>query len=827
MKEQRPNVLIIGGGVAGMSAALTIADQDILVHIVEKENNLGGHAAKWSCMATDTCQNCGACLSIEMAEQIYKHNNLILHLNTLLNRIEKTDRGYEVELENKDAFFVQKIIVATGFSPCKPGPSLKHDCLPNVITTAELNTHLKEQTLSALLQNKKNPKIAFIQCVGSRNRQQGRDYCSQVCCKISMRHATKLIHLYPESKISLFYMDLQIIGKEVRSFYKKLSEKVSLIQGVPTEILKNTETGQASVVTEDSDNKTRKISAFDLIVLSVGMQPAKNLDKTCTALNLTPNNWGFFNTDNAISSEDIIIAGCAKGPADILSSRQDGCMAAAEVMKRLGLIRKPEDLSVAVLGDSADADKTAELIAQKGYKVFLFGQGSGLKTDSSVTNMKDCRLKVISGTAKNFTINFESGGKNQQINCSAIIAAPAPLRYQKTPGKVHDQLMSLNQYAGLAETAPEKTPDNAVILLDYFGPEFKTNSRSALKAALKAKASGKTISIIMNNMLVHGHLGQQLYDIARKQGIDFYRYQNPEDIQIQSQDPDSDKGLKISLKDASLPSLNLNIPCEALILPESYSPDKDFAYIAALLKQSLDNEGFLQSANTRHRLIGSPRKGIYFSGICHDDIDADDFDREVQEILSSINILNSGQALAEPVVEINQQKCAQCLTCIRICPHGAIVMNNRNRPQIVAEACFACHLCVSNCPAYAIESKTMSNEHLAGAIRKDSIIILACERSAALAAKNLKLPDSVQVICVPCACRISPDLIMKALLNGAKKVIISGCHPENCQSLEGSKTAEYSVKKILSIPGMDQSRLLWKPVAANEPEEFGKLYFKV
>jgi len=334
------------------------------------------------------------------------------------------------------------------------------------------------------------------------------------------------------------------------------------------------------------------------------------------------------------------------------------------------------------------------------------------------------------------------------------------------------------------------------------------------------KAAGKNISIIMNKMLVHGPLGQELYDTARKQGIDFYRYQSTEDLQIQA----STKGLKITLKEATLPSLSLNIPCDTLVLPQSCSPGKDFVGIAALLRQPLDQEGFLQSANTRHRLTGSPRKGIYFAGMGHDDIDSNDFNREIQDILFSLRLLDSTALTSgEPGVEINQEKCAQCLTCIRVCPHGAIVMNDRNRPEILADACFSCHLCVSNCPAYAIESKTLANEHLAGLIQKDSVTILACERSAALAAGNLTLPESVQLISVPCACRISPDMILKALLNGAEKVIISGCHQENCQSFEGSSTADEAVKKILSIPGIDQSRVLWKAVAANEPEEFKKL----
>jgi heterodisulfide reductase subunit A len=150
-------------------------------------------------------------------------------------------------------------------------------------------------------------------------------------------------------------------------------------------------------------------------------------------------------------------------------------------------------------------------------------------------------------------------------------------------------------------------------------------------------------------------------------------------------------------------------------------------------------------------------------------------------------------------------------------------MNEKHRPQIVPDACFSCHLCVANCPAYAIESTALSNDQITQRIQKDRIAVLACERSAALAAGNLALPDFVDLIPIPCACRISPDVILKALLNGASKVIVSGCHQENCRSVDGTGAARDSVKKVLSIPELDPAKVLWEPVAANETVKFERI----
>jgi len=120
----------------------------------------------------------------------------------------------------------------------------------------------------------------------------------------------------------------------------------------------------------------------------------------------------------------------------------------------------------------------------------------------------------------------------------------------------------------------------------------------------------------------------------------------------------------------------------------------------------------------------------------------------------------------------------------------------------------------------------LTNDQIAQKVEKDKMVILACERSAALAAGSLALPDHITLIPIPCACRISSDVILKALLNGASKVIVAGCHEENCRSLEGSSIADASVRQVLSIPEMDASKVVWEPIAANETRKLERIISK-
>nr|NJM03953.1 hypothetical protein [Desulfobacula sp.] len=405
-------------------------------------------------------------------------------------------------------------------------------------------------------------------------------------------------------------MDLQLIGKEIRTFFNGLSKTISLVQGLPAEILEHPETHQPTIVTEDQTTQSRVSQSFDLIVLSVGLEPSDTLEKTAKILNLTPNSWGFFNTDTALVPQDVIIAGCAAGPKDILSSQQEGRIAAQKVLEELGMDTGAKS-PVAVFGEGLEADRAAQALASKGYPAYLFGKGASLSESSPVTLLKGSRLISVNGAAGRFALRYESAGRTRQMECSAIVAAAQPMESPTAiKGPAH-KVLSLGEFEQVLENTPDTCPENAAILLDYSGPEHKAPARLALTLALQARAAGRTISLIMNQMLVHGALGQRLYDEARRKGIDFFRYETRNDLQIE----ESGAGFRIKLKEATLPAILLDLSFNALVLPKSLAPAKEFADLAGLLRQPLDKEGFLQWANTRHRPTQSLRKNIFLPGL--------------------------------------------------------------------------------------------------------------------------------------------------------------------------------------------------------------------
>jgi heterodisulfide reductase subunit A len=286
----------------------------------------------------------------------------------------------------------------------------------------------------------------------------------------------------------------------------------------------------------------------------------------------------------------------------------------------------------------------------------------------------------------------------------------------------------------------------------------------------------------------------------------------------------------IKLREATLPDVDLVVACDWIIVPERIMPPQSTREVSAALKLDLDREGFFQEANVRHRLIGSPRRGIYFVGAGHDEVDAEDLAEELDALKSALAEAKEVQG-RDADVSIREAKCVKCLTCYRICPHGSVMVNPQSgRPFIVPEACFECGICVSSCPACAIEQKAYVKEDWLKEPFEDLTAVFACERSGWLALKEAENRDMVQgedsrVIRVNCAGRLSAETLMMPLIRGAKRVVVAACHKGNCRSLKGNVLAAARADYLLTDLSMPASRISFNPVAANEPAKAAKIVF--
>ncbi len=174
--------------------------------------------------------------------------------------------------------------------------------------------------------DKRHPKkIAFIQCVGSRDVKRGRRYCSTVCCMNSVKQAIILKEHYSTAECYIFYAELRAFGKYFQEYVTRAIEQygVQCIRGKPGEITEDPETLKLTVWYEDTVKRKLKKMEVDLVVLAVALTPAGRSKELADTLGIKLSENGFFETVDPLGSptktnvDGIYVCGCAESPKDI------------------------------------------------------------------------------------------------------------------------------------------------------------------------------------------------------------------------------------------------------------------------------------------------------------------------------------------------------------------------------------------------------------------------------------------------------------------------------------------------------------------------------
>jgi len=192
--------------------------------------------------------------------------------------------------------------------------------------------------------DKEPRKIAFIQCVGSRDLRAQAPFCSSVCCMYTTKQAIIAKEHAPQSKLTIFYIDLRAFGKDFDSYIEraKAGWGIRYVRGIPSRIVELSESKNLLVRYEDEQGAFRE-EEFDLVVLSVGLRPNSKGIELAQRLGIKLNEYGFAETSslNSLESsrEGIFVAGAFSGPKDIPETIIGASAAAAAVGERLASVR--------------------------------------------------------------------------------------------------------------------------------------------------------------------------------------------------------------------------------------------------------------------------------------------------------------------------------------------------------------------------------------------------------------------------------------------------------------------------------------------------------
>jgi heterodisulfide reductase subunit A len=168
-------------------------------------------------------------------------------------------------------------------------------------------------------------RIAFIQCVGSRDEKVGNLYCSRVCCMYAIKNARLYKEKHPEAEIYIFYIDIRAFGKGYEEFYKAAQDEygIKFIRGRPSEVVEDSKTKNLIIRAEDTLLGEPIEVDVDLVVLSVGMEPPADAESIQNLLRISIGPDGFFLEAHPklrpvdTLTEGVFLAGVAQGPKDI------------------------------------------------------------------------------------------------------------------------------------------------------------------------------------------------------------------------------------------------------------------------------------------------------------------------------------------------------------------------------------------------------------------------------------------------------------------------------------------------------------------------------
>ncbi|HDZ22016.1 hypothetical protein LCGC14_0015070 [marine sediment metagenome] len=292
----RHEALVVGGGLAGMTAALSLAEQGFDLHLIEKEDALGGNLRKLHfTLSGDDPQE----LLARTIEQVQASDRIQVHLATRVKELSGYMGNYKTTLASCNGQASETVIehgavvVASGAAE-RPTDEYLYGQSDRVLTQKELEEKLDADDPQAALAETKT--VAMIQCVGSR--EDDRMYCSRVCCANAIKNALKIKEISPETNVVIFYRDIRTYGFR-EAYYEQAREKgVLFVRYEPDNKPKVTggQTPDAPVYVKAYDFILGEdiCLAVDLLVLSTGIAPQADSEELAKALKVPLDQDGFF-----------------------------------------------------------------------------------------------------------------------------------------------------------------------------------------------------------------------------------------------------------------------------------------------------------------------------------------------------------------------------------------------------------------------------------------------------------------------------------------------------------------------------------------------------
>jgi len=320
-------ILVVGAGPTGLSAAHGAASIGRKVVLVEKEDRLGGApilsgyaklvpSGEWAKDAIG-----------RMVKRVESHPAITVHKSSRVTKLEGGPGNFTATLSGGQTVQAGAVILGTGFTHFDAinKPEWGFGTFPDVVTTTQVEQMVGAGKIACPSDGRTPERVAILLCVGSRDRQIGREWCSKICCTVSTNLAIEIKELSPSTDVFIYYMDIRTFGLYEDKFYWASQEEygTKFVKARIAEVTIAPDGKRLLVKGEDTLVKRPIVIPFDLVVHAIGMDPNEENPDISKVFGVGLEKHGFlergehYTSTFASSRPGIYVGGSALAPEDI------------------------------------------------------------------------------------------------------------------------------------------------------------------------------------------------------------------------------------------------------------------------------------------------------------------------------------------------------------------------------------------------------------------------------------------------------------------------------------------------------------------------------
>ncbi len=347
---QQDTVLVVGGGPSGLSAAANVTGAGFKAVMVEKEDVLGGApilsgyaklvpSGEWAKDAIG-----------RMVKRVEDNSNATVHKSAKVEKLDGEAGNFTATLSNGESVEAGAVVLATGFTHFDSinKPEWGFGTYEDVLTTTQMEQMVATGNIACPSDGRAPERVCILLCVGSRDRQIGREWCSKICCTVSANLAMEIKELSPETDVFIYYMDIRTYGLYEDKFYWKSQEEFKT-KFVKARIAEVTASGDGRLLVKGEDTLVKRpiVIPFDIVVHAIGMDPNADNPEISQVFGVGLEKHGFleraehYTNTCGTTRKGIYSCGAAYGPETIDDSIAQGAAAAGRAVADLhALVQK-------------------------------------------------------------------------------------------------------------------------------------------------------------------------------------------------------------------------------------------------------------------------------------------------------------------------------------------------------------------------------------------------------------------------------------------------------------------------------------------------------